>query len=172
MNNTIGWYGGVIYDKYGNDYDPEELFVEWLDGQDWVSVAGNEFAPSDVLKTMDGRAYKQARLAFLGDLMESGDYTDEPPTKRYMVRIANGPGYEDGESDVVGNLVLEDGETGEWLMDVTEEPYYQRDEDITLKEIINITSEFFRGTGQRVFEVSLGRNESSGELEWAVEVLL
>ena len=169
MNNTIGWCIRVIYDKYGNDYDPEELFVEWLDGQDWVSVAGNEFAPSDVLKTMDGRAYKQACLAFLGDLMESGDYTDEQPTKRYMVRIANGPGYEDGD---VGNLVLEDGETGEWLMDVTEEPYYQRDKDITLKEIINIASEFFRGTGQRVFEVSLGRNESSGEPEWAVEVTL
>ena len=160
----------MIYDAYGNGYDPEELFVDWLDGQDWVSVAGHEFAPSDVLKTMDGRAYKQARLAFLGDLMGSGDYTDEPPTKRYMVRIANGPGYEEG--DVVGNLVLEDGETGEWLMDVTEEPYYQRDEDITLKEIINITSEFFRGTGQRVFEVSLGRNDTSGEPEWVVEATL
>lgn len=170
MNNTIGWYGGVIYDAYGNDYDPEELFADWLDGQDWVSVADHKFAPSDVLKTMDGRAYKQARLAFLGDLMESGDYTAIRPTKRYMVRIANGPGYE--ESDVVGNLVLEDGETGEWLMDVTEEPYYQRDKDITLKEIIDIISEFFRGAGQRVFEVSLERNESSGEPEWAVEVTL
>ena len=172
MNNTIGWYGGLIYDKYGNDYDPEELFVEWLDGQDWVSVAGHKFAPSDVLETMDRRAYKQACLEFLGDLMESGDYTEEPLTKRYVVRIANGPGYEDVEGDVVGNLVLEDGETGEWLMDVTEEPYYQRDKDITLKEIMGITSEFFSGAGQRVFGVSLERNESSGEPEWAVEVTL
>ena len=68
--------------------------------------------------------------------------------------------------------MLEDDETGEWLMDVTEEPYYQRDEDITLKEIINITSEVFKGAGQHVFEVSLERNESSGEPEWAVEVTL
>jgi polyhydroxyalkanoate synthesis regulator phasin len=57
-------------------YDFEDLYIDSMDSEGAVNVAGLEFMPSDIIKEMDPTAYRCGLIDFVDgiDLSESKEY--------------------------------------------------------------------------------------------------
>src|SRR5699024_11466931 len=74
--------GTIMYDEYGEEFEPETRFDEMLDETyEAVHIGELTFDPSDILKSCDPVAYRVYLSDYESDMIESGEWSETDPTE-------------------------------------------------------------------------------------------